>query len=583
MSLDYVFLDFESYYADDYNLKGHTLLEYITDARFQLLGLSIKHNEEPTEWIPNTGSNIQDVIEGVEWDTKILVAHNCLFEAAILAFHFDVHPRLTACTMMMSAWHDGTYESNSLAAVAERHKLGEKGDELALFKNRRVESLNTQELEVLSQYCTNDTDLCFAAYEVFQDKVPERELEVMTATIRMYTQPTLEIDVPKITEAVENYETKRAELITQAGVERSVLSSNPQFKAYLESLGVPTPESLSKKNPEFTQLQYHENPKVATAVKARLLTMSTLVRTRGHKLIEISKRSPCWPIELAYSGAVTGRWTGQGGLNAQNLTPALKAGLRAPSGYLLINADLKAIEARILSWICGQNDDLADFASGVEIYKKMAGLFYNKTIEEVTDPERQLGKRAILGLGYQLGSASFFRDLQGSGIDIDANEACRLHSVYRSSHQAIVAAWAQAGKLLRGLVQGQDNFFGPGNLVEFKDSGVWLPDGFKIKYPNLHWADGELRYGNNTKIYGGKVIANICQALGRAVIAEHLAEVSRRFHCALTVHDSLVVVVEERQADAASEEISALMRVSPSWAADLPLAVEVEISERYGL
>ena len=115
-----------------------------------------------------------------------------------------------------------------------------------------------------------------------------------------------------------------------------------------------------------------------------------------------------------------------------------------------------------------------------------------------------------------------------------------------------------------------------------------------MQYPNLRKAkndDGEMEFvydmkkGRATianKIYGGKVIENVCQALARIVIGEHLLLVADRYKVAMTVHDAIGCIVPEAEAAEGLKYVETCMRVRPSWAPTLPLNCEGNVAKSYG-
>ena len=118
------------------------------------------------------------------------------------------------------------------------------------------------------------------------------------------------------------------------------------------------------------------------------------------------------------------------------------------------------------------------------------------------------------------------------------------------------------------------------------ENGFQLPNGMTLNYPDLQVdQEGQFTYAarnSRTKIYGGKVIENVCQALARCIISWQMVQIAKRYKVALTVHDSLVCVIQEEAASQAQEFIENVMRTSPKWAAGLPLDCESGIGKSYG-
>ena len=51
------------------------------------------------------------------------------------------------------------------------------------------------------------------------------------------------------------------------------------------------------------------------------------------------------------------------------------------------------------------------------------------------------------------------------------------------------------------------------------------------------------------RIYGGKVIENVCQALARIVIGEQLLRVAKKYKVVMTVHDAIGCIVPEDEVE----------------------------------
>ena len=85
-----------------------------------------------------------------------------------------------------------------------------------------------------------------------------------------------------------------------------------------------------------------------------------------------------------------------------------------------------------------------------------------------------------------------------------------------------------------------------------------------------------------TRIYGGKLVENICQALARIVIGEQMLAVAKKQRVVMTVHDAIGCVVPEAEAQTGLEFVEACMRIRPTWAQGLPLNCEGGSGATYG-
>ena len=85
-----------------------------------------------------------------------------------------------------------------------------------------------------------------------------------------------------------------------------------------------------------------------------------------------------------------------------------------------------------------------------------------------------------------------------------------------------------------------------------------------------------------TKIYGGKVVENIIQALARIVITEQMVEIGQKHKVVFQVHDEIIVSAGTEEAQAVQQDMERVMSCAPSWATDLPVACESDIGDNYG-
>ncbi len=125
--------------------------------------------------------------------------------------------------------------------------------------------------------------------------------------------------------------------------------------------------------------------------------------------------------------------------------------------------------------------------------------------------------------------------------------------------------------------------------------GIRLPNGMYIRYPNLRKQGDkttgyeELVYDTKrgratlaTRIYGGKVVENVCQALARIIIGEQMLMIARRLRVVMTVHDAVGCIAPIEEAGEARNFVEQCMRMRPKWAPGLPLNCESKMGATYG-
>jgi DNA polymerase len=302
-------------------------------------------------------------------------------------------------------------------------------------------------------------------------------------------------------------------------------------------------------------------------------------------------------VPIRYYAAHTGRFGGDDKINLQNLPSRgknanqLKKAIIAPKGYVIIDADSAQIEARVLAWLAEQNDLVEDFTLGRDVYKKMASAIYAKDIEAITKDERFVGKTTILGAGYGMGAVKFQAQLKTFGVEVDLEEARRIIDIYRRTNDAISRLWRQAQNMLVNLSRGDSAPLGRAGVLEVvpKERAIRLPSGLLMRYDDLRFDQTEkgvefhyqTRKGR-TRIYGGKVVENVCQAIARCIIAEQMVKIAKRYKVVLTVHDAIAVCVRECDAEDAQKYVEECMRWVPEWAAGLPVNCESGMGKSYG-
>jgi DNA polymerase len=605
--MDLITVDFETFYDQDFSLSKLTTEEYIRDPQFEVIGLGIKVNDGETEWASGTPEQIERYLKRFNWAESAVLAHNTMFDGAILSWCFDIRPRLWLDTLCMGRALHGVEVGGSLKAMAERYGIGEKGTEVLNAKGKRRGDFAPDELGRYGDYCVNDVDLTYKLFKLMGKGFPKTELKLIDLTLRMFIEPKLDLDLLLLEQHLYQVKQRKEELLASVGVDKKELMSNPKFADLLRNLGVEPPMKTSlttgketyafaKSDEEFKALQEHEDDRVQALVTARLGTKSTLEETRTQRFIDIAKRG-LLPVPVRYYAAHTGRWGGDDKINMQNLpsrgpnAKKLKSSIIAPSGHLLIDADSAQIEARVLAWMAGQDDLVQAFFNKDDVYKQMASRIYNKPVDEITKDQRFVGKTTILGAGYGMGAVKFQAQLKTFGYDMDLDECRRVINVYREANWRISQFWREAQRVIEGLQRGESTAFGVNGLLEAvgSESAIRLPSGLLMRYDELSFEPGErgpeysykTRRGR-TRIYGGKVTENVCQAVARCIIGEQMLRISKRYRVVLTVHDSIVCCVPEEEVQEAQAFVEACMRWVPDWAKGLPIDCESGIGKSYG-
>ena len=594
-------VDFETYYDKDYSLSKVTTEEYVRSDLFEVIGVSVKVNEDPAQWFSGTHQQTAQWLGQFDWGSSLVLAHNTMFDSAILSWRFGIIPLGWLDTMSMAQAVVPATQSKSLANLAVYYEVGVKGTEVINALGKRRIDFTSQELARYGDYCVNDTELTYTLFNKLLDGFPQQELKLIDLTIRMFAEPVLEVDTEMLVEHLTSIRNFKDKLLDASGLDTETLMSNNKFADWLRSRGVEPPMKISpttgrealafsKTDKDFLALQDHEDVIIHTAVAARLGVKSTLEETRTERFIGIGSRGKL-PVPLKYYAAHTGRWGGSDSLNLQNLpsrtgSSALKKSIVAPQGFVIIDTDSAQIEARMLAWLSGQNDLVEQFAVGEDVYRIMASAIYNKDVSDITKDERFIGKTVVLGCGYGMGAEKFKNMLSLQKIAMEKSEAERIIRIYREKNFKIKQLWGEGQNALRFILQKRNAPIGQHDVVRVMNGGLLLPSGITMLYNNLRQDEEGFQYdakkNETVRIYGGKVIENIVQALARIVIGHQMLKIAERYRVVLTVHDAVACIAPETEVLEAKRYVEECMRSAPEWAVGLPLNCESGYGRSYG-
>lgn len=609
-------VDFETYYDNEYSLSRMSTEEYVFDERFEVILVSHKINDEKTEWF--SSPNMEDYREWL-MDRGVhrgaFLAHNTMFDGLILnRLGVPTPPMLLDTLCMAQALLKPQHKSISLDSCLKHTKSPfRKMGYVSNMLGRRLSSLTSQEKQDYAEYCVNDTDGTHWLFHHLKTCLPKTEYEVIDATLRMYLEPSFNLDSAILKGLLEDTREQKARLMEALppDIKKSELSSNPKFAKLLQDrLGIDPPMKISPTTGKFTyafakndegwkdlEEEWGDDPIAGAILAARLGVKSTIAESRAERFLNIAEVFGKLRVPLRYYAAHTGRYGGMEKINCQNLTrinprnPSpfqLRNALRAPKGWKVVAIDLSQIEARINAWLAGCTDLLQVFATGGDPYCAFATKLYKRQITKADKDERFIGKTCILGLGYGMGPPKLKATFRKDGVKVTLQTAQQYTYTYRDTYHEIPANWKACDQMLAQMFEGGLVPIGP--CMATKDR-ITLPNGMAIWYNNLRWAKNAkyngwiFDYAGRTKtIWGGTVIENLCQALARIILMEHASEIRRTtgYRPKLNVHDELIFMVRETEAESFLETGVEIMHRSPDWGLDLPVASEGAMGDSYG-
>lgn len=580
-----IFLDFETYYDKDYDLNHQSIMSYCRDSRFKILGCAAAEDGGEITWF----TNMEALKEFV--GSSPIVAHNAKFDGFILRNNLRQWSRQYIDTKGMAQAVLGNRVSGfSLRELANYYVLPPKMD---------------MEKDDLAAYCKHDVWLCRELYTKLAPFFPTSQLIFLDWTVRTFVEPKLVLNTTLLEQAQTQEVNIRQASLDQSGIAREVFASNDKFSALLASKGYTVPMKRSKRtgktipalslgDPEFIALGCTTDPVLKQLIEARKLAKSNLLPTRLNKLAALSKTGS-WSFDVEFSGAKqTHRFSGGSGAggNPQNFTrgSALRAAVEAPEGFSLIVSDFSSIEMRIVAYLANSIGLTSVIEQNGDVYCDFASAFFGRKITKDDKEERRFGKTAILGLGYGMGAVKFHDSVfLQTGKDISKEAAKKAVSLYRHRYWQIPALWNRLNDVIPFIAGEKNGTVGLSNIpVTFSQGEIILPSGLALKYPNLRREGDEWIFDTNElktsktvqKLYGGKLLENITQALAGEICKEAMLPFLE--DCTGMVHDEIHLLVPDAAAHDAAIALNLAMSQAPSWMPKLHLAAETHIGKNWG-
>ena len=270
-----VVVDFETYYDVGYTLSKLSTSEYVRDERFKAQMVGIKIGNKPTKiYNPKT---LAKALKAVDWSTHSLLCHNTQFDGFIMSHHYGIKPKYYYDTLSMARGLHSNEIGASLNDVAEYYGKGSK-IEGALESTKGVLDWPKALYDATAVYCTQDVELTLAIFKEMHKVYPPNEMDLINMTIRMFCDPVLRVDIPRVQAEYEREVARREALMLsivdprkyddkttlKTGAERAlvgkerdmlivkrVIGSNEKFKELLMATGLPEDKIPKKVSPAY--------------------------------------------------------------------------------------------------------------------------------------------------------------------------------------------------------------------------------------------------------------------------------------------------------------------------------------------
>ena len=425
------------------------------------------------------------------------------------------------------------------------------------------------------------------------------------------------VDMQLVENAIRiDAETKQSllsQMQDQTGLENP--NSVSQMKGWLSDKGIET-ESLDKK--AVKELLTDADSDVADVLACRQqLAKSSVSKYKAMKnmVCTDSRARGCF---MFYGASRSGRWAGRG-IQLQNLpqnhlsdldearnlvrdgnfaalemlydnipqvlSELIRTAFIPKPGYKYIVADFSAIEARVLSFLAGEQWRIDVFAEGKDIYCSSASKMFGVPVEKHGQNShlRQKGKIAELALGYG-GSVGALKAMGALEMGLQEGELQPLVDMWRASNPNITAFWWAIDAAVKEAVIYKTAVDTHGFHIYYQSGMLFidLPSGRRLCYVkprmgvNQFGSDSVTYEGTTTgkwgriESYGPKFVENIVQAVSRDILAYAMQTLSHCFICG-HVHDELIIECDPRVSlDAICEQ----MGRTPPWMRGLLLRAD---------
>lgn len=204
-----VTVDFETYFDTHYTLKKMSTSEYVRDPRFKIQMVGIKVGNKPTKIYD--GKKGVAALKKINWATHGLLCHNTAFDGFIMSHHMGIVPAFYYDTLSMARGLHSNEIGSGLDEVAKFYGGAGKVDGF-LEKTKGVLDWSPTLFKEGAIYCAQDNDECFRIFTEMHPKYPADEIALIDLTIRMFCDPVLKVNIPRVQAEYEREIEKRQKL-----------------------------------------------------------------------------------------------------------------------------------------------------------------------------------------------------------------------------------------------------------------------------------------------------------------------------------------------------------------------------------
>lgn len=650
-----LFIDIETYSSIDISESGS--YKYIESPDFEILLIGYAINDGPVITIDLAqGEAITEELEEALFDPDCLkIAHNATFERrAFMRIGYDIPIEQWYCTMVKVAYCGLPLSLDQVSKVLDlENKKLDTGKALIRYfscpcKPTKINGGRTRNYP-MHDYAKWNMYIEYNRYDVLSEreifkrlepyKIPDIERRLY-ALDQQINDAGIMIDLELANSAIYVDSIYTEELTDQAkaltGLENP--NSTAQIKKWIEGQTGSKVDSLNKAVMEDVMDSFKDKPEVIEVLNIRKKLSKTSIKKYYAMINCAMSDNRARGMFQFYGANRTGRWAGRL-IQLQNLarnhidnigtfrellrnrdieglemmcddipdvlSQLIRTAFVAPEGKLLAVADFSAIEARVISWIAGEEWRMEVFRGDGKIYEATGSKMFNVPISAITKGSelRQKSKISELALGYE-GALGALKRMGGDRLGLSNVEMMSLVRKWREANPSIVDLWKKLDDASKESVRYHRSICVNDKLLfETGDTNmtIKLPSGRKLFYRNPSFANKQIK-GNKSlfsaleyegivqetkqwgKIdtYGGKLTENVTQGIARDLLANSMLNIAKAgYNIVGHIHDEVIVEVPKENAKEHYDEVVRVMSIPPDWAKDMPLKADGYITPFY--
>lgn len=654
--MDKLFIDIETYSSVDITTCG--AYKYIESPDFEIIIIGYAINDGPVQIVDIlNGEEMPLELENTLLDSKVLkVAHNAVFERlSFKRIGLDIPAEQWYCTAVKAAYCGLPLSLDAVSKALDiQDKKLDTGKALIKYfscpcKPTRINGMRTrnypehaiEKWEMYKEYNRYDVLSEREIYHRLENyEIPDVERKLYALDQRINDRGIL-VDL-ELAKAAIDIDNEYTEELTQRAKELTGLdnpNSVKQLSEWIERETGQLVESFAKDVMPTLFEQFSEYPNVIEMLNIRTALSKTSIK-KYYAMVNCAMSDDRVRGTFQFYGANrTGRWAGRL-LQLQNLSKnhiphieiprelvrnrdlstlemaygdvadilsqLVRTALIAPKGKVFSVADFSAIEARVISWLSGEEWRLEVFRGDGKIYEATGSKMFNIPISAITKGSdlRQKSKIAELALGYN-GAVGAFKRMGGERMGLSEVEMMDLVRKWRCANPAIVDMWAAFDELSKEAVRYKKTIVSPYKGITFSCNGeyltIQLPSGRKLFYykpiirsktvgrstkaTDTIFYQGvvqETKQWGEIDTYGGKLTENIVQATARDILGNSMLNLEAAgFKPVCHIHDECLVEVPEDTAKECYDSMVKVMSIPPDWAKDIPLRADGYITPFY--